>query len=73
MVRGTDLVIEAPWLARAAQWWKLGDPPLLVTPGPGGAALARTLEAWDAAAPEFRSVQMSSETKEGLKALGYEQ
>ncbi len=75
MVRGAEVVITAPWLAEAPRWWRLGRT------GNGteedvasaDAALVPALAAWDARAPEFRSVTMDESTKAALKALGYEQ
>ena len=75
IVGGTDLVIAAPWLGEGPRWWRLGDPvtPLDAAPSGEAAPLLQALEAWDARAPAFRSIDMSPETREGLKALGYEE
>ena len=50
-----------------------GQPAVPATESSAGtqAALRALLVAWDAAAPGFRAVQMSPQTKEGLRALGY--
>lgn len=75
MVSGMDLLITAPWLGEGPRWWRLGAAvsPLDAAPSGEAAGLVQALRAWDARSPAFRSIEMDSETREGLKALGYEE
>ncbi|MDP2316251.1 MAG: sulfatase [Pseudomonadota bacterium] len=87
VVRGPWMLLRAPWLDQGPTLRPLpvGGSGVSdvsdVSPVSGAAsravppgfqdALAAELSAWDAAAPPWRSVSMSDDTTEGLKALGY--
>jgi len=66
-----------PWVlrvrqeARARQWSGLEGMPATQAKHDLMQILSQTLAQWDSSAPPYRSVQMSSETQEALKALGY--
>ncbi len=66
------LLIRAPLLDSTPRLYRLDATQTPVTDDPERLArLDRLLQAWDAAAPPFRTPEMDDETMEGLKALGY--
>lgn len=67
VLRGTDLLIRNPMNVVEQQYRvSTGQPP-----APTTAELATALTRWDETAPPWRTVDMSGDTREGLKALGY--
>jgi len=84
VVRGDWMMLTAPWLGEAPTLRRVPDVSDVSAvsagvsadgaPGAEAATLAELtalVEAWDAAAPPWRDVAMSDDTRAGLEALGY--
>ncbi len=65
------ILIRTPYLSAASTLYTLDHAQTPVQDAAMAQRLGSLLDAWDAAAPAHRTVEMSAETLEGLRVLGY--